>query len=153
MLGIKPQLQHKGGEDVSSFVTQWPGTLTHSKWRTGCLGWTQHGPRRAHEKCIESLCCVVGHMRVSAWLLMVTWLLFCKAIILICKFAASSHAINPIKQPLVNWMLMDWSRKDPFTLTSIRRSVPRVSGRGSTDVNHGEMTCFSPVYSKCDPSL
>ncbi len=50
MLRIKPQLQHKGGEDVSSFVTTWPGTLTHSKWRTGCLGWTQHGPRRAHEK-------------------------------------------------------------------------------------------------------
>ncbi len=50
MLGIKPQLQHKGGEDVLSFVTTWPGTLTHSKWRTGWLGWTQHGPHRAHEK-------------------------------------------------------------------------------------------------------
>ncbi len=50
MSGIKPQLRHKGGErNVSSFVTMWPGTLTHSKWRTGCLGWTQHGPPRAHD--------------------------------------------------------------------------------------------------------
>ncbi len=53
MSGIKPQLQHKGGEDVSWFVIKWPGKLTHSKWRTGCLGWTQHGPPppppRAHE--------------------------------------------------------------------------------------------------------
>ncbi len=38
MLGINPQLRHKGGEDVSSFVTTSPGMLTHSKWRTGCLG-------------------------------------------------------------------------------------------------------------------
>ncbi len=31
MLGIKPQLQHKGGEDVASFVTTWPGMLTYFK--------------------------------------------------------------------------------------------------------------------------
>ncbi len=31
MLGIKLQLQHKGGEDVSSFVTTWHGTLTYFK--------------------------------------------------------------------------------------------------------------------------
>ncbi len=33
MSGIKPQLRHKGGEDVS-LVSTWPGTSTHSKWRT-----------------------------------------------------------------------------------------------------------------------
>ncbi len=49
MSGIKLQLQHKGGEDVS-FVTTSPEMSTYSKWRTECLGWTQHGPRSAHEK-------------------------------------------------------------------------------------------------------
>ncbi len=42
MSGIKRQLQHKVGEDVS-FVTTLPRTSTYSKWRTRCLGWTQHG--------------------------------------------------------------------------------------------------------------
>ncbi len=49
MSGIMPQLWQKGGEDVSTFVTTWPGMLIHSKWRTGYLEWTQHGPCRAHE--------------------------------------------------------------------------------------------------------
>ncbi len=71
MLGIKQQLQHKGGEDVSSFVTMWPGTLNHSKWRTGCLGWTQHGPRRAHNKlwrravCVKMLTSKIGYRTYS----------------------------------------------------------------------------------------
>ncbi len=59
MSGIKPQLRHKVGEDVSSFVNMWPGRLTHSKWRTGCLGWTQHGPHRAHDnrtwRCLQQI--------------------------------------------------------------------------------------------------
>ncbi len=48
MLGIEPQLQHKGGEDVSSFVTMWPGTLTYFKMENRMPGmnttWALQGP-------------------------------------------------------------------------------------------------------------
>ncbi len=48
MLVIKPQLQHKGGEDVSSFVTTWPGTLTYFKMENRMPGmnttWAPQGP-------------------------------------------------------------------------------------------------------------
>ncbi len=47
MLIIKPQLQHKGEEDVSSFLTMWPGTLTYFKMENRMPGmnttWAQQG--------------------------------------------------------------------------------------------------------------
>ncbi len=48
MLVIKPQLQHKGGEDVSPFVITWPGTLTYFKMENRMPGmnttWAPQGP-------------------------------------------------------------------------------------------------------------
>ncbi len=77
MSGIKPQLRHKGGEDVL-FVTTWPGMSTYSKWRTGCLGWTQHGPRRAHEYSLHLLMCDVlscNFPNIIKISLLLTWML------------------------------------------------------------------------------
>ncbi len=52
MLVIKPQLQHKGGEDISSFVTMWPGTLTYFKMENRMPGmnttWAPKGPWKGH---------------------------------------------------------------------------------------------------------
>ncbi len=47
MLVIKLQLQHKGGEDVSSFVTMCPGTLTYFKMENRMPGMNTTW---AHEK-------------------------------------------------------------------------------------------------------
>ncbi len=55
MLGIKPQLQHKGGEDVSSFLTTRPGTLTYFKMENRMPGmnitWAPAGPMNRGRLC------------------------------------------------------------------------------------------------------
>ncbi len=49
MLGMKPQLQYKSEEDVSSFVTMWTGTFTYFKMENQMPGmntttWAMCGP-------------------------------------------------------------------------------------------------------------